>query len=657
MRPIGVEITKQYATASQLEWIITNGLGGYSSSTVCGSNTRRYHGLIIAALKPPGQRLMLLQKLEDTLGIGDQAYHLSVNEYPGAIYPTGYKYLNEFRLDPFPTFCFQVEATRLEKEICLVRGENTLIAQYRLIKSPTRVRLISDVLVNCRDIHSLTHERTSPGFSTDVEGKIVKTTGNNVTLCLSSDNAQFEATGLWYRNFVYREEEKRGYEYQEDLFSPGRFVAELEQGDICNIVGATSKAAAAGDLSAKVKIQGEKVQTIPGSASDEFLSILVKASRDFLVKRDGGTSCIAGYHWFSDWGRDSMISLPGLTLVTGRFDEAKSMLETFARHTRYGLIPNYFSESDGLPQYNSLDATLWFFNATRKYFQYTRDVATVKTLYPVLKASVEALSRGTIFDIKVDRDMLLSIGREDVQLTWMDAKIGDICVTPRNGKPVEINALWYSSLDSMSKFAKLLERAEDAAVFAEMADHVKDSYAKVFWNPEANCLYDRSVNGLHDSSMRPNQIIAVALPATLLSREKEKAIVRSVEDELLTPFGLRTLSPKDPRYRGRYEGDQRNRDLSYHQGPAWAWLLGPYLKAYIKTADDAKAARGWALKFLEPVQRHLFDAGLGFVSELFDGDPPFQPRGCIAQAWSVAEVLRAYFEDVMDKAPLDALEG
>jgi predicted glycogen debranching enzyme len=648
---------KQYARASQLEWLITNGLGGYSSSTVCGSNTRRYHGLLIAALKPPVGRMMLLQKLEETLMVGNKTCRLSVNEYPGAIYPTGYEYMDGFRLDPFPTFCFRADSTKLEKEICLVQGENTVIAQYRSIKSPTLVRLTSDVLVNYRDIHSLTRDGSSPEFSTEINGNIVKITrGKNVPFYLSSDKAKFEPTRLWYRNFVYREEEKRGLDFQEDAFNPGRFVVELEQGDSVNIAATLSEVAVQ-EPGAIIKSQREKAQTVSESANDEFLNVLLKASGNFLVRRDGGTSCIAGYHWFSDWGRDTMIALPGLTLIPNRFDEAKSILETFAQYVRYGLIPNCFSEADGMPQHNSLDATLWFFHALRKYLQYTRDVATVKTLYPVLKNSVEALLRGTIFEIKVDEDMLLNIGRQDVQLTWMDAKIGDFCVTPRNGKPVEINALWYFCLDTMSKFANLLRYKNDSALFAEMAERVKDNYTKVFWNMEANCLYDRSVSGVPDRSVRPNQIIAVALPEQILSREKEKAVVRCVENELLTPFGLRTLSPRDPNYEGRYEGDQRKRDLSYHQGPAWPWLLGPYLKAYIKTADETEEARRWALRFLEPMQRHLSEAGLGFVSELFDGDPPFQPRGCIAQAWSVAEILRTYYEDILDKAPLDLLES
>lgn len=350
-----------------------------------------------------------------------------------------------------------------------------------------------------------------------------------------------------------------------------------------------------------------------------------------------------------------MISLPGLTLVTGRFSEAKKILETYAKYMRDGLIPNCFSDYDGAPQYNSLDATLWFFHAVRKYFQYTKDTSTVRDLYLALRTSAESLLHGTVFDVGAEDDMLLNIGRKDVQLTWMDAKVGDHVVTPRHGKPVEINALWYSALDTVSSFARLFGNKDDTDKYADTANKMRSSFSRVFWNPEGNCLYDTCADGAPDPSIRPNQIVAVALPRHLLQRDKEKAIVRTVEAELVTPYGLRTLSPRDPGYKGRYEGGLQSRDLAYHQGPAWPWLLGSFVKAYVRVSEDADLARKEALKFLDPMRNHLNEAGLGYLSELFDGDPPWHPRGCIAQAWSVAEVLRAYFEDILGKEPEDTL--
>jgi predicted glycogen debranching enzyme len=350
-----------------------------------------------------------------------------------------------------------------------------------------------------------------------------------------------------------------------------------------------------------------------------------------------------------------MVSFPGLVLVTGRFNEAKKILETYAQHMSSGLIPNCFSEYDGAPQYNSLDATLWFFHAIRKYFQYTKDDSTVKALYHPMKTSIESLLQGTVFDVGADEDMLLNIGRKDVQLTWMDAKVGELVVTPRYGKPVEVNALWYSALDTISSFARLFGKRNDFDKYADAAEEVRTNFSRLYWNPEGNCLYDGHADGVTDPSIRPNQIIAVALPKSLLQKDKEKAVVRTVEAELLTPYGLRTLSPRDPRYKGLYKGDLESRDLAYHQGPAWPWLLGAFVKAFIRVSDDADTSRREAAKFLDPMRNHLNEAGLGYLSELFDGDPPWHPRGCIAQAWSVAEVLRAYYEDILGKEPEDTL--
>jgi predicted glycogen debranching enzyme len=601
---------------------------------------------------------MLLQKLEETIRIGGASHRLSVNAYPGTIYPTGYEYLEEFRLDPFPVFRYRAGSVLLEKEVCLLRDENTVIIQYRVIESPELIGFTADILLNYRDFHSLTHERSSLNFAKERKEGVVKFTaaGSSTPFYICSDKADFESTGYWYRDFVYAEEQERGYEYKEDIFSPGQFVSKLKSGDSINIAASTLEISRV-NFETLVAKERERVQALVSDVNDEFLRNLLLASDAFLVRRNEGASCIAGYHWFCDWGRDAMISLPGLALIPGRYNEAKLTLETFAKNLRYGLIPNYFSEADGTPQYNSLDATLWFFHAARKYFQYTKDFATVRALYAVLKESVEYLSRGTIFEVKADVDMLLNIGQTNEQLTWMDAKIGDFVVTPRSGKPVEINALWYSALETMSSFAQLLGKKKESDVFANMAERVRTSFDQTFWNPEANCLFDRTVNGKLDASIRPNQIIAVALPKSILSHDKEKAVVEAVQNELLTPFGLRTLSPKDPNYKGLYEGDQKSRDLAYHQGPAWPWLLGRFIKAYIRVADDTNSTRETARSFLEPMRGHLSEAGVGFISELFDGDPPYRARGCIAQAWSVAEVLRAYYEDILGREPRDPFTG
>jgi predicted glycogen debranching enzyme len=652
----GKTVAADYARSSRLEWLQTNGLGGYASSTVAGANTRRYHGLLIAALNPPGARTMTLQKLEERIGVRDDEYRLSTNAYPGTLYPNGYEYLEEFRLDPFPIFKFRVAGVTLEKEICLVRGENTVIVQYSVPETVAPVRLAIDLLVNYRSHYTLTRENGSLRFHVEPTGDAVRVvaSGDSVPFYVFSDKAKYEEAGYWYRNFIYNEERERGYDYQEDVYNPGHFTVQLEEGDSVR-VAASIHAPPSKELDEIVSEQRKKARTPVGGADDEFLSDLTIASDAFLVRRGDGTSCIAGYHWFADWGRDAMISLPGLCLVTGRYDVARLLLRTFARYAQFGLIPNCFSDTDGSPQYNSLDATLWFFHAMRKYFQYTKDTVSVKELYPVLKGSVDALLSGTIYDIKADTDLLLNIGRTDVQLTWMDAKIGDYVVTPRNGKPVEINALWHNALDTVSSFAALLGNDDDQARFADLAEEVKRAFAKSFWNAYGNCLFDRIVHGKADASMRPNQTIALALPKPILGRAQERAAVAAVQEELLTPYGLRTLSPKDPNYKGRYQGDQRNRDLAYHQGPAWPWLLGPFIKAFVRVSEAPVEARRVANGFLENVRTNMREAGLGYISELFDGDLPQQPRGCIAQAWSVAEILRAYYEDILGKEPEDTL--
>jgi predicted glycogen debranching enzyme len=600
---------------------------------------------------------MFLQKLEETVSIGQNAYRLSVNEYPAALFPTGFLYLEEFRLDPLPILRYHVESAVIEKEVCLVYGENTVIVQYRLLEAPESVRFTMDLLLNSRPFHSLTRETSNLSFVTERVGELVRITSTNgsTPFYVTSQKAKIRPTGFWYRNFLYAQERERGYDYHEDIYNPVQLVAELEPGDSLNVTCSVSRPPPAADSDSIISEQRERVRSLASGVEDEFMRALVKASDAFIVRRGDGASCIAGYHWFGEWGRDAMISLPGLTLVTGRFNEAKRILETYARNMSNGLIPNYFSDSDGTPQYNSLDATLWFFHAVRKYFQYTKDTSTMKALYPALKISAESLLRGTSFHVKTDKDTLLDIGQKDVQLTWMDAKIDDDVVTPRYGKAVEINALWYSALDTVSGFARLLGNQNDSHNYSDVAEEVRTSFSQIFWNPEANCLYDRNADGVPDPSMRPNQIIAVALPKPLLQKSKEKAVVDAVRSQLLTPYGLRTLSPKDPNYKGLYEGDLQSRDLAYHQGPAWPWLLGPFVKAYVKVSEDLNASRKEAAKFLDPMRAHLRETGLGYLSELFDGDSPWHPRGCIAQAWSVAEVLRAYYEDILGREPEDTL--
>jgi predicted glycogen debranching enzyme len=663
----GPEQWPDFAHGASKEWLETNGLGGYASSTVIGANTRRYHGLLVAALKPPGQRTVLLSKLEETLAVRDVEYDLSCNQYPGVVHPEGYRYLREFRLDPFPTSLYEAGrgiTTRLERSVVMLYGRNTVVIRYRMLSCPGTVSLIVRPIVNCRDYHHLTRE--TPAFDTtaDISGGrdvvVMKPYADGPTLFLSFPGAYFEAWGDWYHNFEYPEEAARGLDAREDQYSPGLFTCQFVAGETRYLIASTEPVE---NLNAAASVEAERRRRarLPSSwegASDAALrtsepslrstsgvQVLVAAADTFLVRRrheeDGGAySVVAGYHWFEEWGRDAMISLPGLTLVTRRFDVARSVLRSFSAHCSQGMIPNRIPEPGVEPDYNTADATLWMFWAAHKYLDCTDDHDFVgDELLPVFREIIEWHVKGTRYGISADEDGLLRAGSPETQLTWMDAKVGDWVVTPRHGKPVEINALWHHALRFLEELG--------VAHSGPSADLVREQFQRRFWNERAGYLND-VVDGeqREDASLRPNQIIAASLPYPLLNPEQARQVVTVVKQHLLTPYGLRTLSPHDPRYRGVYAGDQRARDGAYHQGTVWPWLLGPLITAHLKVAEDKAAARAEAAGWLGPLWAHLQDAGLGQISEIFDGDPPHRPRGCIAQAWSVAEVLRAAVEDI-----------
>jgi predicted glycogen debranching enzyme len=396
----------------------------------------------------------------------------------------------------------------------------------------------------------------------------------------------------------------------------------------------------------------------PCPLEDSFVQTLAAAADQYIVSRGDQKTVIAGYHWFGDWGRDTMIALPGLTLPTGKYDVAQSILRTFAKHVDQGLLPNRFPDAGETPEYNTVDATLWFFEAARAYVHYAGDLEFVREeLYPVFADIIAWHVRGTRYGIKVYPSGLLSSGEPGVQLTWMDAKVGDWVVTPRRGKPVEIQALWYNALCIMEDFARQFGDDEGQKRYCNMATVASWSFNRLFWNEKDGCLYDVVNGGTPDSSTRPNQIFAVSLPHSMLSMERARAVVHKVQEQLLTPVGLRSLAASDPQYRGRYTGGPTERDGAYHQGTVWPWLLGAFITAYVKVNGGDTKARRQAGEWLAPLQEHLSQAGLGHISEIFEGDPPHRPCGCIAQAWSVAEVLRAYVEDVKGMKPRALAEG
>jgi predicted glycogen debranching enzyme len=639
------------------EWLETNGLGGFACGTVPGANTRRYHGLLTAALNPPGGRMLLLSKLEETLVLGGRRIDLSTNEYSGVIHPEGYLLLAGFRLDPFPTWTFQVGAIRVEKTVFMPQGSNAVQVEYRLLDSPAGIETALELrpLIAFRDYHSTTHENTAlnPAVQNATNCASVQPYSALPRLYFTHDADQLQNQGYWYKNFFYRVEQERGLDSEEDLFNPFVFTWKLSRERGANVIASTEQKDIK-QAAAIRRIEEERRRQLAAASplDDPLVQALTVAAEQFLVRRDQDWTIIAGYPWFTDWGRDTMISLSGLTLFTGQADIAKSVLRNFARHTDMGMLPNRFLDSGAGADFNSMDATLWFFEAVRCYALATGDYDFIRReIYAVLNQIVEFHIQGARYNIKMSDDGLLYGGAEGVQLTWMDAKIGDWVVTPRSGKPVEIQALWYNALRIMEELAARFGDEYRRKKYSRLAALASETFNRVFWNPNAGCLFDVIDAGKHDASIRPNQIFAVSLHHSMLPLERSRAVVHTVQRELLTPVGLRTLSPTDPQYRARYEGDQRSRDSAYHQGTVWPWLLGPFISAYVRVNGGTAQSRKQGRDLLRGTEQHLTEAGLGQISEIFDADAPHCPRGCFAQAWSVAEVLRALCEDIYQVRP------
>jgi predicted glycogen debranching enzyme len=617
------------------EWLETNGLGGFASSTAAGMNTRRYHGLLTAATKPPVGRFVLLSKLEETLIIGGRRYDLSTNQFPGVVHPQGYRYLQEFRRDPFPTSIYRVEGIEIEKRVFMIHSQNATVIEY---ESASECSLELRPLIAFRDFHGTTHQNDAVDRALHIgAGTVSIAPYPDLPALHFGHNGAVDPAGDWYFNFEYSEELARGLDGHEDLFHPFtlRFSGNA-------IVVASTEPISASQVPELKRAEIERRKKILRGApvANPFIEQLTAAADQFIVKRGELNSVIAGYHWFSDWGRDTMIALPGLTLTTGRPDIARNILEAFAQSADRGMLPNRFPDAGEAPEYNTVDATLWMFEAVRSYLHYTGDHGFVRDrLYPKLKEIVDWHFAGTRYGIRARADGLLACGEPGVQLTWMDAKVGDWVVTPRIGMPVEVQALWYNAL------CVLRDLGMDASL-GELAEKTRASFEAQFWNADAGCLYDVINGEARDTSIRPNQIFAVSLHHRMLPPEKEKLIVDVVTRELLTPLGLRTLSPHDPNYHPRYEGGVLERDSAYHQGTVWPWLMGPFISAYVKVHERSSDARKQAEAWLKPFEEHLKTAGLGQISEIADGDPPHTPRGSIAQAWSVAELLRAGVEDI-----------
>ncbi len=630
------------------EWLETNGLGGWASGTVAGAHTRRYHGLLVAALHPPVGRMVLLSKLEETVLIAGATYELGCNQFPGAIAPNGIQYLDRFDALPFPTWRYRAGSIVLEKKVAALHGENTTIVQYTLVEAPGPVELLLRPFVAVRDYHALQHANDAVHREAPfAEGVLtLKVYDGTPAFYIHVPGARFDHAPLWYYHYQYRQEQARGLDFEEDLYTHGVFRVTLVPGQVLGLQVSTAPSAPrpTAPLLTAEAARRDKVVDAAGFKG-ELERQLVRAADQFIVQRGENLhTVIAGYPWFSDWGRDTMIALPGLCLATRRFAEARDILAALAQNVHQGLLPNRFPDSGEAPEYNTVDATLWFFVAIRAYLNATGDEPFVRDqLLPVLEDILAWHDRGTKYHIHCDTDGLLFAGEPGVQLTWMDAKVGDWVVTPRIGKPVEINALWYNALAILAELRKKFGRP-DAAALALRAQKVKDTFAQTFWNEKTGYLYDVVNGNDRDDKLRPNQIFAVSLPFPLLEDAQALGVLKAVEQKLLTPVGLRSLAPNAPGYRPHYEGGVHARDGAYHEGTVWGWLLGPYITALVRLRGAAGRERARTL--VNNLATQLGTAGLGTLSEIYDAEIPFTPRGCTAQAWSVAEVLRVCREDL-----------
>ena len=681
------------------EWLVTNGLGGYACGTVGGASTRRYHGLLIAALSAPLGRQMMLNHLSELLRLPDGSTMLFGGEErapaggtPGELVLHGTDHLTEFRLDSgLPVWHYEVGGIAFEKRVLLPHQQNTVHVNYRLVKGQGTVRLKLRPSVHFRSHDApVSAGHPYPYRLSAIDNRYELVCGDaalpRLRLFLFGEQSAFTLDGKVLKNILYRVEVSRGYESQGDLWSPGYFRADLAQGQEVTLTASTESwetmlALPPAEALAAEQERHRRLLAVsppparkgPGRefvlAADQFLITPAGRVEDAARARAAGDeirTVIAGYHWFTDWGRDTMISLEGLTLTTGRHAEAGYILRTFAHAIRDGLIPNLFPEGEKEGLYHTADATLWFFHALGRYLDATDDRNTLRLLLPKLHSIIDHHLRGTRFNIKVDpKDGLLSQGAEGYQLTWMDAKVGDWVVTPRRGKAVEINALWYNALRLMEGWVRQeSERQGDketrrqgdkerggghifsADELAEQADRAREAFNRRFWFAEGNYLYDVIDGpGGDDPSCRPNQLFALSLEHPVLERTSWEPVFDVVSKRLLTPVGLRSLAPGSPDYKPRYDGDLRARDAAYHQGTVWAWLIGAYIDVYLKLhSDDARGAR----RFLDGLVQHLGEACIGSISEIFDAEAPYTPRGCVAQAWSVAETLRCWVRTAGD---------
>jgi len=636
---VGKEACRDFSRSSHLEWLDTNHSGAFAMGTVSGVNTRRYHSLLIATKHPPAERISVLARVEETVSFAGKQFELAAAQYPGTVQPRGFELLDSFRLEPFPAWRYDMNGAILQKKVCLLEGRQSVLICY---EASQPCGLSVRLMLSCRDYHSLAHQNPSLSPAARLgEGRCSFTPYEAFPpLTILHSARAFHPEAKWYLNNEYLRELERGLDFREDLYSPGSLFFELAADKrvwMLASIETDDRERRMGDAEIETILLAEAKRR-------SFRKPLWRALDQFRIFRENGQpSLVAGYPWFTDWSRDTLISLPALSRAGFAISETKAILEMLLEQRSQGLLPNRFTDQHGTVEYNTVDATLWFFVAAYDYIQQSGDGAFLRdTLYPVALEIIDWHFRGTVYDIKSDpTDNLLHAGVPGVQLTWMDAKIGDYVVTPRIGKPVEINALWYNALRITAEWAAKLGEADQAARFANHAQAVCDSFNQRFWNEDAGCLYDVLGSTHQDASIRPNQLFSISLPFPLLDGGRAKSVVTVVHDKLLTPMGLRTLAPEDPAYRPRFDGGMASRDSAYHQGTVWPWLIGPFVSAYLYAFGRNADSLGYCDRILKAVEEQLDACCLGSISEVYDGEAPQQPGGCPAQLWSVAQLILA----------------
>ncbi|MDH5740610.1 MAG: amylo-alpha-1,6-glucosidase [Nitrospira sp.] len=648
---VGTQDCQDLDRALSLEWLATNGCGGFSSGSISGANTRRYHALLLTSPDSGTTRYVLVNQIEEWLQIDGEKFSLSTNVYPGVVHPDGYRHCISFTSTPWPTWMFMYNGTVCQREIICMQGYNLVVVRWTVVEPKNQIlTLLVRPMLTGRDYHALHHEnRELSSSSTVIPEWVSWQPYRSLPPVHSFHTGLYRHSPYWYRQVQFPLEKERGLEFQEDWWSPGEFSFELDSGKE-HVLAFTSEPI--DTLDAMKLIHSEQNRRInvheAPADSDPFAQSLRQATSHYVVRQEAKQTVIAGYPWFTDWGRDTFISLPGLCLVTGRHEVAWEIIRSFASFVSEGMVPNRFPDVGKDPEYNSIDASLWFIDAIDRYLAYSNDMTRVQSVaWPAIKQILDGYRRGTRYSIHMDIDGLIAGGTPGTQLTWMDAKVGDWVVTPRHGKPVEIQALWMRTLDIGARLATQFQEAHYAQGCREDRARAVESFRARFWYEDGQYLYD-TIDGPTgtDTSIRPNQIYAVALCDDLLTREQASRILQIVKEHLLTPVGLRTLSPHDAQYCPRYESGLVERDGAYHQGTVWPFLLGPFITSWIKTCGSTAENKKVARSFLTGLEQHVQETCLGHISEIFDGDPPHRPRGCPAQAWSIAEPLRALVEDL-----------